>query len=557
MQQRKPQQRKQSEHIEPDNRDESDSSSGSKHKEKDQHNTEGMDFHDTFLNTAPREKYGSMGMGGWSLSSGGFPSDAAKFFSGYAFPSIGTGCDDDIPTMDTGFFSHEQGRPTSLKRDDQATGAPYTMLKSKRDSRTTASADGKIPEPHMNDVLCGRGGSINAHPGNRIFRGWVADRRESYNLAESKADKSRITAEILEKVRDQGPPGRFLQKLVEGKNKQNDPYGVNGYWFEIDDVKALAKISQALREGAPAFRAMHGKKGRKKQHGKASPRTSMRRKQPKKEARGHSPNEKRKQPPTMEVSSSDIPQAVASMPPSSTDGHELDVLFPTTNNIFSVAAPKKSNGKLLDSYPIVHMNDYAASMDEVAGAIPPTPPKKPRPNTTTEAKLPGKCLTPNLLPAPNTPLVSPGFSPFGTAKAAWDAIGFLPNLSPTPGNHSAIYKQPSLQRVHSLSFSDVDTHSIGSFNNPFENDNGNHNLEQLPEPESEEHLNEVRGYPPPLPSPQHTGLSFGRIGGVPGGNNLRNHSSRHKSTNRRESSLSSKSWGSISNLHNHKRKSIA
>jgi len=414
----------------------------------------------------------------------------------------------------------------------------------------------------FNHSLCGRGGSINSHPGNRVFRGWVAQRRESYNLAESKADKSRITSEILEQVRDQGPPGRFLHKIVEGNSKRNDPYNISGYWFEVDDVKALAKISQALREGAPAFRALHGKKGRNKQHSQLSHRASTRRKQTKKEAGELSPGDKRKAPSRMEAAPVGNSQGVASMPPLSTHGHELDVLFPTTNNIFSVAAPENGNGNgnLLNSYPLVHMGDYTASMDEVARAIPPPPPtaKKPRrASMPTEARLPVKCATPNSLPTPYTPLVSPGFSPYGAAKAAWDAIAFLPNLSPTPSNHSPLFKKPSLQRSHSLTFSDADVHSIGSFNNPFENDNGNRNQEPPKEPELEApYSSEVRACPPPLSTPPH-GLSFGRIGSVPGGNNLRN-SSPNRSARRRESSLSSKSWGStISNLHNTKRKSIS
>eukprot|EP01083_Nonionella_stella_P298312 1012694_1 len=139
------------------------------------------------------------------------------------------------------------------------------------------------------------------------------------------------------------------------------------------------------------------------------------------------------------------------------------------------------------------MGDYTASMDEVAGAIPPTPPTAKKRSLSSssmqaETKLPGKCSTPGLPPTPQTPLVSPGFSPYGEAKAAWDAISFLPNLSPTlsNSNYSPVHKKPSLQRVHSLSFSEADVHSVGSFNDPFENDNhGNHKQEPTQELELE------------------------------------------------------------------------
>lgn len=407
----------------------------------------------------------------------------------------------------------------------------------------------------------------------------AAERRQSYNLAESKADKSRITSEVMGQVQEQKPQGRFLQKITDGNTKRNDPYNIGGWWMEIDDVKALAKISQALREGAPAFRALH-KKGRKKQQQQSKPsqRASSRRKPKKKEVEHElSPGDKRKASPprTKSATQPGMNQNVASMPPLPMDTgnvHELDVLFPTTNNFF--ATENHSNGNLLNSYPLVHLGDYTASMDEVAGAIPPTPPtaKKRRPslpNSSMQAKvkLPGKCTTPGLPPTPHTPLVSPGFSPYGEAKAAWDAISFLPN-SNSHGTFSPIRKKPILQRVHSLSFSEADAHSVGSFNDPFENDNhGNHKKgppEELEReaPDSSHFPNQavLSGiFPPPLMalgSSAH-GLSFGGIGPVPGGGNGPARNSRPKSTNRRESSLSSKSWASISNLKNSKRKSIS
>ena len=101
--------------------------------------------------------------------------------------------------------------------------------------------------PHPNDVLCGRGGGINSHPGNKAFRQWVRIEKESYNLAITKVEKTRISRKIVNKVRNLSPPGRFLMK---DSSKPN-------FWVEIDDVKTMAKTSQALREGAPTIRAVH------------------------------------------------------------------------------------------------------------------------------------------------------------------------------------------------------------------------------------------------------------------------------------------------------------
>jgi hypothetical protein len=107
----------------------------------------------------------------------------------------------------------------------------------------------RIRSPHSHDVLCGRGGGINSHVGNRVFRDWIADRRLDYNLASTKADKARVARQVMNKIIRQHPPGRFLQR---------DPNaGVGSWWIEIPEEKALAKISQALREGAPNIRAQH------------------------------------------------------------------------------------------------------------------------------------------------------------------------------------------------------------------------------------------------------------------------------------------------------------
>jgi len=104
----------------------------------------------------------------------------------------------------------------------------------------------RIRTPTPTDILLGRGGSINSHPGNQVFREWVKTRREDYNLARSKQDKMKIARLVMDKVHDAG--GRFLQK---------DPTTSIHWWVEVDDIRALAKTAQALREGAPQIRAAH------------------------------------------------------------------------------------------------------------------------------------------------------------------------------------------------------------------------------------------------------------------------------------------------------------
>ena len=68
---------------------------------------------------------------------------------------------------------------------------------------------------------------------------------------------------------------------------------------------------------------------------------------------------------------------------------------------------------------------------------------------------------------------------YGEAKAAWDAIAFLPDLnSPSkPQTQDSLTQRAPIKRVHSLdSFSESDDKSICStFENPFLSDNGNGN----------------------------------------------------------------------------------
>merc|ERR1719253_234964 len=103
-----------------------------------------------------------------------------------------------------------------------------------------------IVTPHPNDVLCGRGGGSNNHPGNESFRELVNEVKVPYVNC-PKREKPLIARWIVEAVRNQTPPGRFLSKDSKG------------LWNDIGDGKAREKTSQALREGAPIIRDMIGK----------------------------------------------------------------------------------------------------------------------------------------------------------------------------------------------------------------------------------------------------------------------------------------------------------
>ncbi len=151
-----------------------------------------------------------------------------------------------------------------------------------------------ISKPHDNDVICGRGYRVNAHPGNILYRSYVSDVKVDYVMS-SKKDKPKYAMDIVQKVRNQDPPGRFLKShyrchdngggiessegSIDGdgggdKNEEdnasrrhsgqhNDSAGRvdrSIYWKDIGEKEALAKTRQALREGAKSISKEIGRK---------------------------------------------------------------------------------------------------------------------------------------------------------------------------------------------------------------------------------------------------------------------------------------------------------
>lgn len=63
-----------------------------------------------------------------------------------------------------------------------------------------------IRTPAPSDVICGRGKMTVAHPGNRRFRVLVRERKNDYQKATRRDDKTRITQELVQSLRN-GPEG--------------------------------------------------------------------------------------------------------------------------------------------------------------------------------------------------------------------------------------------------------------------------------------------------------------------------------------------------------------
>jgi len=112
-------------------------------------------------------------------------------------------------------------------------------------SQFSPGQGGPVRNPHPHDVLSGRGGRINSHPGNVCFRDIIdAYKRQYLDPRTKKTEKARIAACIVSSIRVKEPTGRFLKE---------DPH--TGLWVEIGDERAWKKAGQALRESAPEIRA--------------------------------------------------------------------------------------------------------------------------------------------------------------------------------------------------------------------------------------------------------------------------------------------------------------
>jgi hypothetical protein len=98
-------------------------------------------------------------------------------------------------------------------------------------SKKTPSGQGNASYDDQ-DVLSGRGGGTNLHPGNRHYRDLILSHRQTYDIA-SKSKKPNVSRNIVQVVRDRG--GKFLRKEKDG------------LYYDIGDEAAREKTSQALR----------------------------------------------------------------------------------------------------------------------------------------------------------------------------------------------------------------------------------------------------------------------------------------------------------------------
>lgn len=155
------------------------------------------------------------------------------------------------PTNEMPLKKRKMGNETEENDSDIETSTQEVVTqvegKTLADQKDSSKKNKKVPEGKIgiqkymdNDVLCGRGGGTNAHPGNREFRDMINLHRRKY-LKARKNDKPAISRSIVQSIREKN--GRFLKKDEK-----------TGLYYEIGDDNAREKTSQALRQRASQFR---------------------------------------------------------------------------------------------------------------------------------------------------------------------------------------------------------------------------------------------------------------------------------------------------------------
>jgi len=139
---------------------------------------------------------------------------------------------------------------------------------------TTASSEGfevgqsgvlqlnDIAKPSDNDVLCGKGCNAVRHRGNIIFRDLTAANSSMYSGL-TKKQKMYVAQQIVDLIRCQQPPGRFLSRDAK-----------TGLWSDIGTPRSLEKTSQALRDQASPAGGTESRNPDRPEDALSSPETS-------------------------------------------------------------------------------------------------------------------------------------------------------------------------------------------------------------------------------------------------------------------------------------------
>jgi hypothetical protein len=121
----------------------------------------------------------------------------------------------------------------STRRSTKNSSSSTAKKPSKKKKKKREIDEGHVCVPTDDDVLFGRGGYTNSHPGNIRFREKALELRPVYERS-SKEEKFNISQILLDSIMSDG--ARFLEK------------GQDGEWHQVKGNGARKKASQALRE---------------------------------------------------------------------------------------------------------------------------------------------------------------------------------------------------------------------------------------------------------------------------------------------------------------------
>ena len=140
----------------------------------------------------------------------------------------------DTPTMERNTISMTNSLATTTVAvlANRRKTAPPRRVQTEDDKAVVEVLDKDVMEF---DILSGRGGKSNHHPGNKRFRQIVAEMKSKYRTTGDKEDKTALSRAIVKYIDEMG--GRFLKKQT----------GMH-FWTVMSVNEARKKTSQALRE---------------------------------------------------------------------------------------------------------------------------------------------------------------------------------------------------------------------------------------------------------------------------------------------------------------------
>uniref|UniRef100_A0A7S2YTG8 DUF6824 domain-containing protein n=1 Tax=Entomoneis paludosa TaxID=265537 RepID=A0A7S2YTG8_9STRA len=134
--------------------------------------------------------------------------------------------------------------PTTPRLPPSTQNPPQDPASPSTEDMAESTVSQVVHQPSELDVLCGRGGLINKHPGNIVYRRVVDHNKKLYKEV-PKRHRILVSQSIVQTIQTHG--GRFLQQSgVPQDAVTNLQHG--GKWMTVPFRRAVQKTSQALRE---------------------------------------------------------------------------------------------------------------------------------------------------------------------------------------------------------------------------------------------------------------------------------------------------------------------